>query len=105
MGLGVTMLGVLFHLGQNLLRVFQELVNGPGVGGVERQGDHGLHRGEIDLDVLVVPGIFAGVEGKVITGALVGLIEALRHLIRLPDGGEAGGLRGHHVDAVAIVDG
>ena len=36
---------------------------------------------------------------------LVGLIEAPGDLVGLPDGGQTRGLGGHHVDAVAEVDG
>ena len=36
--------------------VLQKLLDGPGVGGVEGQGDHGLDLGQVDLDVLVVVG-------------------------------------------------
>ena len=44
-------------------------------------------------------------QGLIILRPAVGLEEALRHLIRLPNGGEAGGLSGHHVNAVAVVNG
>ena len=45
------------------------------------------------------------VQGLIVLGAAMGTEEALRHLVRLPDGGEAGGLGGHHINAVAVVNG
>ena len=104
-GLGEAALGIGLHLLQQLLGVLQELVDGPGVGGMEGQGDHGLHPGQVDGDHLVVICVLAGMQGLIILGPLVGLIEAPGDLVGLPDGGKTGGLGGHHVDAVAEVDG
>ena len=104
-GLGEAALGVGLHLGQQLLGIFQELVDGPGVGGVEGQGDHGLHPAQVDGDHLIIIGVLARVQGLVVLGPLVGLVEAPGDLVGLPDGGQTRGLRGHHVDAIAEVDG
>ena len=105
MGFGIPGLGVGFHLCQDFSGVLLEFMDSPGVGGVEGHGDHGLGLGEVDLNVLIVPGVLAGMQLLEILRPLVGLVEATGHLVRLPDGGEAGGLRRHHVDAVAEVDG
>ena len=44
-GLGEAGLSVCFHRGQDIRRVLLEVMDGPGVGGVEGQGDHRLHPG------------------------------------------------------------
>ncbi len=64
MGLRIPLLGVRLHSRQDVGGVLQELVDGPGVGGVEGQGDHGLHLGEVDLDVLVVVGSVRRVQSR-----------------------------------------
>ena len=104
-GLGEAALGVGLHLGQQLLGIFQELVDGPGVRGVEGQGDHGLHLAQVDGDHLIIVGVLAGMQGLVVLRPLVGLVEAPGDLVGLPDGGQTRGLGGHHVDAIAEVDG
>ena len=61
-GLGEAGPGVGLHPGQDVRGVCLELMDGPGVGGVEGQGDHGLHPAEVDFDVLIIPGPGAGME-------------------------------------------
>ena len=95
----------LFHLGQQLLRVLAELADGIGIGGVEGQRDHGLDGAQIHLDKAVVHGALLRVQLAERLGALVGLVPAAHLLVGLPDGGQAGGLSGHDVDAVAVLDG
>ena len=80
-------------------------MDGPGVGGMEGQGDHGLYLAQIDGDHLIIVGNLAGMQFLVVLRALVGFVEAACDLICLPNGAEAGGFGGHHVDAVTEVDG
>ena len=97
--------GALLHLPQVVARVVEQLAERHRLGGVERQGGHRLHAVKVDGDhaivvraVLRVQGgerLFASVEGQIVCHGA----------IRLPDGGETGGLRGHHVDADAVVHG
>ena len=72
---------------------------------MEGQGDHGLHLAQVNGDVLVIVGRPAGVQGLIVLLPAVGPEETAGCLVRLPDGGEAGGLRGHHINAVAVVHG
>ena len=104
-GLWEALGGVGLHLGQQLLCVLQKFVDRPRVGGVEGQGDHGLDLAQIDGDHPVVIGHLCRMQGRVVLRPLVGGVEALGLLVRLPDGGKTGGLGGHHVHAVAEVDG
>ena len=97
--------GVGLHALEDLLGVCQKFLNGVGIGGVEGQGDHRLHLVQLNGNVLVIPGNLSRVQGLIVPGAAMGTEEALRHLVRLPDGGEAGGLGGHHINAVAVVNG
>ena len=103
--LGVAGLGIGLHLGENVLGVFQKFVDGPGVGGMEGQSNHRLDLRKVNLNVFIIPGVLAGMQLPIVLGPLVGLVEPLRHGVRLPDGGEAGGLCGHDIDAVAVVNG
>ena len=104
-GLWETALSVRLNLREDLVGVLQELVDGVGVGRMEGQGNHGLYLVQLNVNHPVVPGHIAGFQGLVVLGPLMGFIEAFRDLVGLPDGGQAGGLSGHHVDAVAEVDG
>ena len=72
---------------------------------MERQRNHRLDLGQIHLDGRVV--ISALLHGKLTVGlgSSVGCQRAFHRLVRLPDGGQAAGLRGHHIDAVAVVHG
>ena len=72
---------------------------------MEGQGDHGLDPGEVQLNVLVVPGEVAGMKLFVFRLPPVGLVKAPGFPVGLPNGGEAGGFRGHNVNAVPEVDG
>ena len=78
---------------------------GVGLGGVEGEGGHGLHLRQVDGDQAVIVRPLLGMEG------LIGLRPPwmARYSSTAPsvspDGGEAGGLGGHHVDADAVVHG
>ena len=93
----------LFHLGEDLLGVFLNLVDGVGDGGMEGQGDHGLHGTEVNGHDAVVVRALAGGENLEVGGTPNIFIVGADGLVGLPDGGEAGGLGGHHVDADAVV--
>ena len=96
---------VCFHLVEQVDHVLLEHPDGVGVGGVEGQGDHRLHLIQFHYDGAVIPGafcrgllpvaVFPAKEGEGSLGLHVGL----------PDGGQAGGLSGHHVDASPVVHG
>ena len=90
---------------EDVLRVFLQFVDGVGVGGMHWHGDGALHRGEIDIHTAVVPGNFGGVQLLVCLGSAVGDEVALGLLVGDPDGGPTGGLGGHDVDRVAVLDG
>ena len=105
LGLGPALPGVGLHLRQQVRRVVQKLPDGPGVGGMKGQGDHRLNLGEVEFYVFVIPGKIAGMKLPVLFGAAVGVIEPLGLAVGLPDGGQAGGLRGHHVQPVAEIHG
>ena len=102
-GLGEFRLGFRLDLRENLLGVLDELVDRIRIGGVERQGDHGLHLGQIDLDHGVVIRHLAGLQFFIIRTAAVGLVELLHFLIGFPNGGQTRSLRGHHVDTAAEI--
>ena len=104
-GFGEALGGVGLHLGQQLLGVVQKLVDGPCIGGVEGQGDHGLHPAQINGDHPVVVSRVSRMQRRVVLLTLMRGIEASGFLVSLPDGGKTGGLGGHHVNAVAEVDG
>ena len=72
---------------------------------MHRQGDGALHRGKIHVHAPVVVGHLRGLELLVCLGAAVNGQVVLRRLVRHPDGGPARRLGGHHVDAVAVLDG
>ena len=95
--------GLELHLVQDVLEVLVELVNLKAVGRMERQRDHGLDARQIDLDAAVVVGDIGGLELAVVVAAAVHGQKRVCVLVGGPDGGKAGGLGGHDVDAVAIV--
>ncbi len=100
-----TLAGVLLDLAENLGRIGLELMDGIGVGRMERKSDHALLSGEVDLDHAVVVCDLAGLEFFVGVGAAVHLVVFLDFLVGDPDGAEAGGLGCHHVDSVTEVGG
>ena len=95
--------GLEFHLVQDVLEILVELVNLKAVGRMERQRDHGLDARQIDLDAAVVVGNIGGLELAVVVTAAVHGQKRVRVLVGGPDGGKAGGLGGHDIDAVAVV--
>ena len=105
MGLGEALLRVGLDLRQKLRRMLLELVNGPGVGRMERKRDHALDLVEVNGDHAVIIGVLSGVQLAEVLCAAMRAVEALRDFVGLPDGGQAGRLGGHDVHAVAEVDG
>jgi hypothetical protein len=93
-----------FHLGEQLVRPLQELVDGVGVAGVERQRDHALDLVELDGDHGVVIRAFLRRERLEVRGAAVRAVIGRNFAVRFPDGRKAGGFGGHHVHAVAEID-
>ena len=104
-------LGTAFgHLGGSLLRLAQdvgevlvELVDLIGVGGVKRQGDHGLDRGEVDPHAAIVIGDLSRVELAVLVRTAMRGKEVAGLVVGAPDGRQTGGLGGHDIHAVAEV--
>ena len=97
--------GLLFRFPEDVHQVRLQLADREGVARVKREGDHRLHPGEVYPDQAVVIGDAPRFEFPVLLFPAVRAV-VIRHLfVGAPDRGKAGGLRGHHVDAVAEVDG
>ena len=88
---------------ENVLQVGVELPDGKGVGGVEGQGNHRLHLAQIHLDDAVIVCAVSRGQGLVFAAAAMGFQRFFHCLVGAPDGAEAAGLRGHNVDAAAVV--
>ena len=95
--------GLELHLMQDVLEVLVELVDLKAVRRMERQRDHGLDTRQIDFDATVVVGNIGGLELAVVVAAAVHGQKRVCVLVSCPNGGKAGGLGGHDVDAVAVV--
>ena len=90
---------------EQLIHVLLELFDGVGIGGVEGQGDHGADLVQLHLNESVIVGPIGGGLGlERLSPAQYGQV-CLQGMIGGPDGGQAGGLGGHHVDAGAVVHG
>ena len=95
--------GALLHLPEHVAGVGDQLPQRHRLGGVEGQRGHRLDGGEIQFDQSVVVRAVLRMQGRKVTGASVER-QIVRHgAVRLPDGGQAGRLGGHHVDADAVV--
>ena len=95
--------GLELNLMQDVLEVLVELVDLKAVGRMERQRDHRLDARQVDLDAAVVVGDIGGLELAVVVATAVHGQKRVRVVVGCPDGGKAGGLGGHDVDAVAVV--
>ena len=99
------LVGLFLNFVQDVGCVLLQLVDGVGVGGVHRHCDGGLDGGQIDVDATVVVSDLSRLQFlEVLRTAMDGVV-TLGLLIGDPDGGPAGGLGGHDVDGVAILDG
>ena len=99
------LVGLLLDSVEDVPGVFLQLMDGVGVGRVHGHGDGALHRGEIHIDAAVIVSDLGGIELLVGLGSAVGDKVALGLLVRDPDGGPAGGLGGHDINGVAVLDG
>ena len=70
---------------------------------MERQRNHGLDAGQVDLDATVVIGDIGRLELAVVVTAAVHGEERVCVFVSRPDGREAGGLGGHDIDAITVV--
>ena len=89
-------------------QIFQILikgVDGNGAGGVEGQGDHTFDGGKIHFENRVIVCALLRMQGAIIIAAAMDGQRFLYHIIGLPDRAEAGGLRGHDIDAASVVHG
>ena len=93
------------HLVEQIGQVGLELPDGVGIGGVEGQGDHGLHGGEVHLDEGVIVGALPGGLGLELVPPAQALQVVFGDAVGGPHRREAGGLGGHDVDAGAVVHG
>ncbi len=75
------------------------------IGRVEGHGNHGTDFGEVNFNGPVVVGCVSGLKFLIGSFPSVDFVEFLRLLIRLPDGGKAGGLSRHDVDPDPVVHG
>ena len=95
--------GPLLYLTQDVAGVGDQLPQRHRLGGVEGQGGHGLDGGQVQLDkAVIVRAVLRMQGGKVLRPAVQRQI-VLHGAVRLPDGGQAGRLGGHDVDADAVV--
>ena len=97
--------GFFLHLMENIRRIGQQLVNGEDIGGMHGHGDGAFHGGKVNADAAVVIGHIGRGQRAVGLRPAVGFKIALGFIVGDPDGTPAGGLRGHHIDGVAILDG
>ena len=66
---------------------------------MEGHGDHGTDLSQINGDHSVIVSHIRRVQLPVLFLSSMNLVELSYGLIRLPDGGQAGGLRGHDIDS------
>ena len=89
----------LFHSVKDILEVVIYLVNGIRHRRMERHRNHRLHLGKINVNDTVIIGAALRLKLPVRFFSSMKSKPLLRLLIRLPDGGQAGGLCGHDVDS------
>ena len=95
--------GPLLYFTQDVAGVGDQFPQRHRLGGMERQGGHGLNGGQVQLDkAVIVRAVLRMQGGKVLRPAVQRQI-VLHGAVRLPDGGQAGRLGGHDVDADAVV--
>ena len=99
------LVGLFLYSVQDIGSVGLQLVDGVGVGGVHRHSDGGLNGAQVDVDAAIVVGHLRRLQLLEVLRTAVDGVVTLGLLIGDPDGGPAGGLGGHDVDGVAILDG
>ena len=99
------LIGLILSSLQNLFRVGFQFADRVSVAGVHRQGDHALNGGQIQLNAAIIVGHIGGLQFPIGLGAVVLLEVLFRNIVSLPDGGPAGRLGGHDINAVAVVGG
>ena len=73
--------------------------------GMEGHGDHGLHLAQVYHNGPIVIGHIPRVHFLIGFRPLMLRQVLAHHPIRTPDGAQAGGFRGHYVDAIAKIHG
>ena len=104
-GLAELLAGLFLHRAQQIVGVADEFRNGPGIAGMEGQGNHGLHGGKVDADQAIVAGGGLELQLRIVVGAAVQGQIIANLGIRAPDGGKTGCFRGHDVNAAAVFHG
>ena len=96
---------LLLALKENILRILQQFADGDGVARMHGQCNGGLNRGKINVHAAVIVGHIGRLHLLVRFRTSMDCEVFFRCRIGLPDGGPAGGLSGHNVDAVAVFNG
>ena len=90
---------------QIAMRIRLQLADGYCVGRMERQSDHRLDLGQIQLHHVIVVSPLLRLQGEVLIATTVIIQVGLCLAIGGPNGGQAGGLGRHDIDADALVHG
>ena len=99
------LLGFLLGRTEDVLEVIIELADLVCVRRMERKRDHRTDAGKIDLDAAVIVCDICRIQLLKLCTSVMLVKERLRCGIGSPDGGQAGGLGGHDIDAVSIIGG
>ena len=97
------LIGLILSGLQNFFRVGFQFADRVSVARVHRQGDHALNGGQIQLNAAVIVGHIGGLQFLIGLGAVVLLEVLFRNIVSLPDGGPAGRLGRHDINAVAVI--
>ena len=96
---------ILACFGEDIARVGDQVRKLISVGWMEGQRDHRLDLGKVDLNDFVIVCERLGLQLLIIRRPAAHRQILLDFVIGLPNGGKTGGLGGHNVDAVAVLDG
>ena len=99
------LLGIFLDTVQNICHICVQFTNLETIGGMERERDHTVDGGQVDVNAAVIISNISGVELFEISSTAMLHQEGFRILVGAPDRGQAGGFRRHHIDAVAVVGG
>ena len=89
---------------KDILRILQQLVNGIGVRRMHRHGNGALNGGKIDIDAAVVVCDFGRIKLLISFGSAMNREVAFGLVVGDPNGTPAGGLGGHDVNGVAVLN-